>query len=169
MAAVLLSAPESTSAWVGVWVAVQIICSPGARTSAGHDSSEVSESSMLIPVTSTLPMFDTTIEYSTGVLVLNAVALADLTTRSRGTAVTSVTAKSPDLMTSSEGSLPEATAPFVTVPRRMSAWTMVYLAEQLVESPGSSLDSVHTTGSTSGSETATSVRVTLPLLVTVKL
>ena len=56
MLAVLATEPVSMSAWVTVWVAVQMVLAVGARLATGQASSGVCASVIVIPVSVTLPV-----------------------------------------------------------------------------------------------------------------
>ena len=67
------------------------------------------------------------------------------------------------------GSVPVTVAELSTTPASTSAWVSVYVAVHVVDAPGASVVTGQETVPTFGSSTTTPVRVTLPVLVTMKL
>ena len=66
------------------------------------------------------------------------------------------------------GSVAVAVAVLSTVPASTSAWVTVYVGVQVVEAPGASVAVGQAMAPVFGSSTATSVRLTAPVLVSTK-
>ena len=64
------------------------------------------------------------------------------------------------------GGVPTTVAVFVTVPVSRSGWVIVWIAEQVVDSPGASVATGQDIPVVFGSETTIEPIVTLPMLVT---
>ena len=175
--AVLMIEPEFTSDWVMVRVAVHVVEPPGASVVNGHEITDkpVSGSVTLIAVRVTLPVFVTTNENvctspsdgPTG--TVSVVSAADFDSDRALSWVIGVDVDEMfEVIAGPDGGVPEAVAVLLMEPAFTLACVMVRVAVHVVDAPGASVvDGQLTTDSPGrGSETATDVSVTFPVLVT---
>ncbi len=187
--AVFNTAPASTSAWVITYAAsaVHTTDSPGARVVGSQviviEFAASSGSSTLTSVSVTLPSLVTVNEYqisspaSVRALPLTSTTSADLTSDAAGTCTAGTSAVSVSVTVSPSGSTPDTLAWLWTCPASTSAWVTTYDAVQVIDSVGARV--AGWSGSHVNSEISpdpenevslitTSVNVTLPMLVAVK-
>jgi hypothetical protein len=124
--AVLFTVPASTSAWVTVYVAVQVVEIPGSSEVTGHETVPTFESLTPTVVSVTLPVFFTTNVY--GRVAPAALALsapADLTNEIVAVRVIVVLVESVAVTAAPVGGVPEALAVLFTTPASASACVSV--------------------------------------------
>ena len=163
----LSTCPRSTSACVSGYIAVHVTEAPGATSSAGHATVPTLASLTLTACSVTLPVLVTRNVYGiVEVAVLPLAEPADFTSVRLGDAVIVESAVSVALTAAPSGGVPDAVAVLVTCPASTSACVAVYVAVQVVRSPGASCETGQVTEVTWGSLTLTAWSVTLPVFVT---
>ena len=149
--AVLSTVPESTSAWVRVYVAVAATDCPGCRVPAspGQAAKVISESpgsgsSRVMPVSVVLPELVTTKPYSTvsPAEPVEPSARAPVLSRAMlGAPVMGRVLSSSSVTGGPVGGFPVVPALLYTSPASTSAWVRVYAAVAVTDSPASSTPS----------------------------
>ncbi len=140
---------------------------PGATGVAGQVTAPTLASLTATPVRVTLPVFVTTKRYGRVDPTTLPVGMPACLSKLRlGLAATSVSVESVAVTGDPVGGVPDAVAVLATWPASMSACVSVYVAEQVVDSSGSSVVTGQTTVPTLPSATAASLSVTLPVFVT---
>ena len=167
--AVLSRWPASTSAWVSVYVAVQVVLAPGARSETGQLTGPVLASLTPIPVRVTLPVFATRNVYGTVEPTVLKCVPTFLAIVTDGLLASEMSVLSPAVTEAPVGGSAVTDAVLVTCPASTSDCVTTYVAVQVVCPPGASVFSGQLTVPTSASSTTTFVSVTLPVFVTTKL
>jgi hypothetical protein len=165
--AVFTTWPASTSAWVSVYVAVQVVLAPGISVATGQETVKTFGSATAMLVSVTLPVFETWNVYP---IVEPAMAPdgdpACLSIVMAGLDVTGASIESLAVNAGPLGGVAVTVAELATWPASMSVCSSVYEAVQVVLAPGANEVTGQLTVPTLASAIAIAVRVTLPVLAT---
>ena len=176
-AAVLMTDPASTSAWVIVRVAVHVADPPGANVvdgqviadKPGNGSVTPTDTSVTLPVLVTANENDCTSSIDAPVGAVSVVIAADLTNDSVFAWLIGVAVdEAAEFTAGPDGGVPLAVAVLLIEPALTSAWVLVRVAVQVVDAPGARVVDAQVMADNpgSGSVMATAVKVTLPVFVT---
>jgi hypothetical protein len=187
--AVFAICPRSTSAWVTLYVDVQITCAPGASELVGQEIADIAPGPAPgrppepLKVVSTgdtfvivwLPVLVMTKENVTVAFATRAAfGQADFTSDSESTgAMVTLALDAPDVAVPPAGVVPDAVAVFVICPASTSAWVTRYEAVHVTDAAGARefaaaghvSDNAGPDPENAVSAGFTLVRVTLPVLV----
>ncbi len=159
----LTTCPASTSAWVSVYVPVQVVDAAGASWVVGHDTVPTFASVTATLVSVTLPVLVTRNVYEMFEPAVVATGVtADFFIVSAGVRVIGVMTVLAAVNGAPIGGVPEAVAVLFTVPASTSACVSVYALVQVVDVAGASVFTGQVTVPTLVSVTPTLVSVTLP-------
>ena len=169
--AVLVTLRAVASSCVTAWKAVHVIVSLGAKVVAGQFTGAATGSETVMAETGTLPVLVTTNAYGMdSPTLVNSVAVVDFTMVRLGfwMAGTDTVFEVKGPTTNPEGTVASAVAVLISEPAVRSACVTTCEAVQVVASVGASLVAKQVGFVVLGSLTAMSLKVTLPVLVTVK-
>jgi hypothetical protein len=161
--------PESTSACVTVYVAVHVVVAPGASVVTGQETVPTLTSVTPTPVRVTLPVFVTTNEYA----IVDPAVFPDGTPACLSRVIVAVRVIGVEVVSvavtaAPVGGVPDTVALLLTTPASTSAWVTVYVAVHVVDAPGANVVTGQDSAPTLASATLTELKVTLPVLVTMK-